>query len=243
MNQAEYYKITLPGEKLYPEGTLVEIKKITPFEQKKFFSDMMVAEESEKNSVMIDFVKTLVRCTGINFEDIYYPDLQFILYQIRTATYKLFPLKFYYTCEGCKQKQTVTIDTEKLEITEPPADMPTTILLDNHGEVAIRYKTIADDKRIDNFLKSKGLKSDDILMRVLVMDMLLLDRWQPLEETWNLATIGDITAQDTTRIENFIGQNAWGVKEEVTCKCQKCGKEVAVSYNMDPADFFSANNN
>ena len=60
------------------------------------------------------------------------------------------------------------------------------------------------------------------------------------EETYNLK----FTVTGTyIAIEEFISNHNWGVKEEIHAKCNKCGKEVAEGYNIDPASFFSANNN
>lgn len=239
--QPEYYNIDLPGKDLYPEGVKVEIKKITPFEQKKFFSLMSNAEEADMSKILVNFLKSLVRCEGVEFEDLYYNDLQFILYQVRAVTYKLFPLKIYTNCEHCGEKISVPVDVTKLEITGAPEGLTKTILLDNHGEVPIRPKKIKDDVAIDNFLKSQGLEVTDLAMRILVMDLLLLSDWQPLPELWNLAMMGDITVEDTVRIEQYLSDSLWGVKEEVKDVCRHCNKEVVVSYQLDAADFFSAN--
>ena len=50
-------------------------------------------------------------------------------------------------------------------------------------------------------------------------------------------------ADVSKRIEEFIEKHNWGVKEQIHTKCNKCGKEVAESYSIDPASFFSSNNN
>lgn len=243
MIQEEYYEIELPGKLNYSPDVKVEVKKITPFEQKKFYSQMVnAADEEAQDKVFLNFVKSLVKTTGIEFEDLYYPDYIFIIYQIREVTYKLFPLKFYYTCEDCGQKQSVEIKINELMIETLDEKIKDTIELDNFGEVAIRFKRIKDDNIVTDFLKSKNEDPTDIFMRLLVAELVLLDQWQPLEETWEMAKSGQITSQDITKIEEFIGKHNWGVKEEVKHKCQKCGKEVAESYNIDPASFFSVNN-
>lgn len=243
MIQQEYYKVELPGKLNYDSNVNVEVKKITPFDQKKFYSEMMTAQnEEEQDKIVLNFVKKLTKCENIEFEDLYYPDYIFLLYQIREVTYKLFPLKYYYTCPDCGQRQGAEIKISELQIESLDEKIKDIIELDEFGEVAIRYKTLKDDITVSEFLKKKGEKPDDIFMRILAAELLLLDKWQPLEETWEMAKTGQITAQDINRIEEFVANNSWGVKEEVKCKCQKCGKEVAESYNIDPASFFSANN-
>ena len=97
MIQAEYYEVELPGKHQYAPEVKVEIKKITPFEQKKFYSDFLTTEtDGDRQRVLQNFVKGLVKTTNIEFEDIFYPDYTYLLYQIREVTYKLFPLSFDY---------------------------------------------------------------------------------------------------------------------------------------------------
>jgi len=243
MAQAEYYSVDLPGAVNYDTPIKVEVRKITPFEQKKFYSNMVAADNEEaQDKVIKEFTKDLLKCEGITFEDLYYPDYVFLLYQIREVTYKLFPLKYYYTCPECGQRQSVEIKIDNLKINTLDDPLPKSIELEEFGEVAIRFKTVRDDKTVTDFLKQHGEKTDDIFMRILAAELLLLERWKPLEETWEMAKSGQITSQDISRIEEFIAKGDWGVIEEVSNKCPKCGKEVAESYSIDPASFFSANN-
>lgn len=235
----EYYDVHVPGEKLYPEGTTIKVKKVTPFEQKRFFSLMSMAEEHETSKVLLDFLRGLVVCEGVSFDDLYFFDLQYLLYQIRAVTYKLFPLKVYTNCDQCGEKISITIEPTELEIVELPEVVQKTVLLDNHGEIPIRPKKLKDDAVIDGFLKAQGFEVTDLAMRIMVMDLLTLSDWQPLPELWNMAQMGDITVEDTIRIEQYLSNTVWGVKEEVKQVCRHCGKEVVVSYQLDAADFFS----
>ena len=58
MLQPEYYDVDLPGKLNYDPGIKVEIKKITPFEQKKFYSQMVnAANEEAQDKVFLNFVK------------------------------------------------------------------------------------------------------------------------------------------------------------------------------------------
>ena len=243
MVQAEYYEVELPGKINYAPDVKVEVKKITPFEQKKFYSQMSNVETiEEQDKVVKNFVRGLVKCTNIEFEDLFYPDYIFLLYQIREVTYKLFPLKYYYNCPECGERQSVEIRITDLEIESLDDKLPEYVKLENLGEVPIRFKTIKDDDIVTNFLKQQGEDPSDIFMRILATELALLDRWKPLDETWEAAKVGIITTQDIAQIEEFATKHNWGVKEEIHTKCNKCGKEVAEGYNIDPASFFSANN-
>ena len=244
MLQPEYYDVDLPGKLNYGPGIKVEIKKITPFEQKKFYSQMVNVETvDEQDKIVKSFVKSLVKCENIEFENLYYPDYVFLLYQIREVTYKLFPLKYYYDCPECGQRQSFEIKIDNLEIESLDNKLPEFIELEGFGDVRIRFKTVRDDEYVTVFLKSINEDPSDIFMRILATELSLLDGWKTLEETWELAKCGLITTQDITKIEEFIEKHNWGVKEQIHTKCNKCGKEVAESYSIDPASFFSSNNN
>ncbi len=243
MVQSEYYTVELPGKINYAPDVKVEVKKITPFEQKKFYSQMVNVETiDEQDKIVKSFVKDLVKCENIEFGKLYYPDYIFLLYQIREVTYKLFPLKYYYECPECGQRQSAEIKIDTLEIESLDEKLPETIELENFGSVPVRFKTIKDDEEVSEFLKKQGEDPSDVFMRILATELSLLDGWKILEETWELAKAGYITTQDITNIEEFVTKHNWGVKEEIHTTCNKCGKEVAESYNIDPASFFSANN-
>ena len=241
----ETYSVELPGKILYPENAKFEIKKITPFDQKKFFSEMVNADKiEERNNVVINFVKKLITCENYSVDQIYYYDYVFLLYQIRAVTYKLFPIKVYTTCEECNHRYGVEIDVTKLAIeTLEEQNIFNKINLENFGEVEFRYKQLNDDLLVDNLLKKNNIDREDIFMRILALDAVLLSNWKSTDEVWNLILQGLITAEDLAQLENNFNKTIWGVKEELTCKCPKCGKEVVVPYTLDATDFFSTNNN
>ena len=140
------------------------------------------------------------------------------------------------TCPHCKNRIKVTLDPGALDIIEKD-DYPT-IMLENLGEQKIRYRKISDDIAIDQFLKSKNLNSEDPFYRTLVVDALVLDKWKPLEEVWDLMEKGDITVQDTLQIENALLTNTYGVKEEFTFECKSCKEEVTQAFELSLSDYF-----
>ena len=124
-----------------------------------------------------------------------------------------------------------------------PEDLPnlvTTIELENLGKTKIRNKTMRDDINIENFIKKQRLDSEDSYMRLLLLDLSLISTDHSLEELYDLAEKGEITASDIIDIESWFTENIWGVKEEVTIKCDKCGKEETRDYSLSLEDFFSA---
>lgn len=241
----ETYSVELPGKILYPENAKFEIKKVTPFEQKKFFSEMVSAETlEERNKVVIDFVKRLIICENYSTDKIYSFDYTFLLYQIRAVTYKLFPIKVYTTCEECEHRYGIEIEIPKLTIeTLEEKNIDNIINFENFGEVKFRYKQLDDDLLVDSLLKRNNIDREDIFMRILALDAVLLSDWKPIDEVWDLILQGLITAEDLAQLENKFNKTTWGVKEEINCKCPKCGKEVVVPYTLDATDFFSTNNN
>lgn len=239
--QVETYKIELPGKILYPSDAAFSVKKITPFEQKKFYSDMSVAETlEERNTAVRDLIKRLVICENYDLDNIYMPDFSFILYQIRAVTYKMFPLKVYTDCEGCGRKYSTPIEVTDLSIETLEEDkVVKEIELENFGAVPFRYKQIGDDATIERLVKKANMDSEDLFMRLLALDAVVLSDWKPVEEVWDLIANGEITVQDITKIEKTLSDFTWGVKEEIACRCPHCGKEVVVPYSLDATDFFS----
>lgn len=251
----EYYAIDIPGKMLYEKPFSVSIRKITPLEQKYILS--LSTKEQKTNKDFIDFIKKLVAIDNqeVHFEDLFWFDVQYILYRIRFATYSKFPVKLRFTCnnripseenpretERCGQQITHELKIEELKIYTPDdiEGLKTTVTLDNLGEVKIRQKTMADDLTIDNLIKKYKIDPEDIQMRLLLLDLCLISTEKSVDELYQLAMDGGLTAEDITTIEQWFTSTIWGVKEEVEVKCPKCGKEEIRSYSLALEEFFSA---
>ena len=238
----EYYKVNVPGEHLYDLEDGIQVRKITPIEQKRLVS-ILIRDEKDHTIEIIRFINTLIK--GIDPNELYWPDYYYLLYQMRLVTYKMFPIEFVCECPDCGEKQKVQLDVPQLEIDEVPDTYKknTKLYLENFGEVPFRYKKVKDDIMIAEFMKAHNIAEDDIAMIQLLYDLCLLSDWKPLEELWALAETGEITMQDIVVLEDFMTKCMWGVKEELKYTCRKCGKEVASSYEMQLADFFPSNFN
>ena len=97
-----------------------------------------------------------------------------------------------------------------------------------------------DDITIDDFAKKNQIDITDPQMRLLLLDLCLISTDKSLTELYALANDGTITAEDIVAIEDWFSKSIWGVKEEVTVKCPKCGKEESRAYMLALEDFFSA---
>ena len=249
----EYYAIDIPGKSLYDKEFNVSVRKITPLEQKYILS--LSTKEQKTNKDFIDFIKKLVMIDNpaMTFEELYWFDVQYILYKIRFVTYSKYPVKLKFTClntledeEGnrarCNQDivHELKIDELKIYTPEDIEGLKTKVVLDNFGEVDIRQKTMADDLTIDRITKKYKLDEKDLQMRLLLLDLCLISKNKSIDELYEAASNGDITAEDITTIEDWFTHTIWGVKEEVTVKCPKCGKEETRSYTLALEEFFSA---
>lgn len=248
----EYYAIDLPGKMLYDKEFTVSIRRITPIEQKFILS--LAQKQQKTNKDYIDFIKKLVMISDptIQFEDLYWFDIQFILYKIRFTTYEKYPIKLTFRCHGlienedeekvpCDQEITQELNIGDL-IINTPDDLPNltnTIVLNTLGETKIRQKIMRDDITIDDFCKNHKLDKTDTQMRLLLLDLCLISKEKSLEELYKLAEEGEITAEDIVSIEKWFTNTIWGVKEELTIKCPKCGKEESRGYILALEDFFS----
>ena len=98
---------------------------------------------------------------------------------------------------------------------------------------------MGDDILIDDFMEKNQLDQDP-QTRLLLVDLCLISNGRSLDEMWQLANDGTITAEDIIAIEDWFSKTIWGVKEEITVKCPKCGKESSRGYILALEDFFSA---
>lgn len=240
----EYYAIDLPGKSLYEKTFNTKIRRITPIEQKYILS--LSDKQQKTNKDYLDFIKKLVEFDNLDmkFEELYWFDLQYILYRIRFTTYEKYPLELSFTCneEGCHEKFTHKLDMGSMQILTPEdlPDFKTIITLTNLGEVKIRQKILQDDIDIDNFIKAHNMQADDIQTRLLLLDLCLISNGKSLDDMYTMAEQDTVTAADIIAIEKWFTDSVWGVKEFIDVRCPKCGKEASRAYFLRLEDFFSA---
>lgn len=245
----EYYAVDLPGKILYEKDFDVQIRKITPVEQKYIIS--LGQKEQRTNNDYIEFIKKLVLFNkeDVKLEDLFWFDVQYLLYRIRFTTYAKYPIKLTFKCLGkkedgsiCKTEIKQVLDMGNLIINTPDDNPNRTdkITLTNFGETKIRNKILGDDAAIDAMCEKLNISKSDTQMRLLLLDLCLISNGRPLEEMYDLAEKDLITAEDCVGIEDWFVNNIWGVKEEMLVKCPVCGKEESRGYSLALEDFFSA---
>ena len=241
----EYYAVDLPGKILYPKEFNASVRRITPIEQKYILS--LSQKQQRTNKDYIEFLKKLVAFDNpeMTFEELYWFDVQYLLYKFRFTTFALHLIKLVFRCdkEDCNEEIKINLNIGDIIPSEASdiEGLTTGIHLDNLGDTHIRQKTMGDDLVIDEFLKKhKEIANDDLQMRLLLLDLCLISNGRPLDEMWSLAEDGTLTAEDIMKIEDWFGKTIWGVKEEVKVKCPKCGKESSRAYVLALEDFFSA---
>lgn len=239
----EYYAIDLPGKILYQKQFNVSIRRITPIEQKFIIS--LGQKQQRTAQDYLNLIKNWVHFDNPNmtFEELYWFDVQYILYRIRFTTYEKHPLTLEFNCseEGCNGKITHTLNMGEL-IINTPDDLPeytSTINLSKLGPTSIRQKTIRDDIEIENFAKTKNLDETDLQVRLLLTDLCLISNGKSLNEMYALCEDGTISVEDIVEVETWFTKNTWGVKEEAKVKCPVCGKEASRDYILTLEAFFS----
>lgn len=245
----ETYAVDLPGKILYDKDFSVSIRKITPIEQKYIIS--LGQKQQRSNKDYIEFLRKLVifNKEDVKLEDLFWFDVQYLLYRIRFTTYAKYPIQLTFKCLGvredglpCTQEIKKALDMGNLIINTPDDNPNRTdkITLTNFGETKIRNKILGDDIEIEKMFKKLGLKDDDQQMRLLLLDLCLIANGRTLDEMYDLADKGMITAEDIVEIEKWFLNNVWGVKEEMMIQCPTCGKEESREYTLALEDFFSA---
>lgn len=246
----EYYAIDLPGKILYKKEFNTEIRRITPIEQKFIIS--LSQKQQKTNKDYLNFIKKLIKFDNpeMTFEELFWFDVQYILYRIRFTTYEKYPIKLSFECDNYNEETNTTCGKEfeqelrmgDLEIVTPD-DLPelsNIITLEKLGDMPIRNKIINDDLIIEDFAKKRNIDINDVQMRLLLLDLCLISDTKPLAALYDLAENGDITVNDIMAIEEWFTKNIWGVKEEIKIKCPKCGKEASRGYILSLEDYFSA---
>ena len=234
----EYKATDLPGKIAYEKPFNVKIRCITPVEQKYILS--LSQKEQKTAKEYMEFLKKLIQIDNpeVTFEDLYWFDVQYLLYKIRYLTYAKYPIKLAFRCDECGEEITKELEIGELQIDEPNIEN-NKITLDNLGEIKIRNKTVRDDLDIEIFTKRNKIDPEDIQTRLLLIDLCLIKGNKNLEDIYHMAENGDITASDIIQIEKWLETNVWGVKEELKVKCNHCGKEVSRGYMLSIEDFFS----
>lgn len=235
----EYLATDLPGKSLYDQEFSVQIRRITPIEQKYILS--LSQKEQKSTRDYMEFLKKLIMIDNpmVKFEDLYWYDVQYLLYRIRHLTYTKYPIKLGFRCPECGATIRHDLEIGQLNINEPE-NIQRTITLDNLGEIAIRNKLVSDDLVIDEYAKKHNIDiTNDVQMRLLLLDLCLISKDKSIEELYPLAESGELTANDIITIEQWFEDNTWGVDEEVTLTCPKCKKEVSRGYLLSIEDFFS----
>lgn len=241
---AEYTAIDLPGKILYKKPFSVSIRKITPIEQKYIIS--LTQKEQDSSKDYLNFIKKLITFDNpeMTFEELFWFDLQYILYRIRFVTYAKYPIRLRFKCtnEDCGEEVKFALNMGDLAIYTPDdvEGLITEIELEKLGTTEIRNKTVGDDLVIDTFMDKHGMDKTDLQLRLLLLDLCIISNGKSLEEMYKLAEDDEITAADITAIEEWFTKAIWGVKEEIKIKCPKCGKEESRGYYLTLEDFFSA---
>ena len=244
----QYMAVDLPGQMLYEKEFSVKIRKITPIEQKYIIS--LSTKEQRTSKDYLDFLKKLIVISDpeVQFEDLFYFDLRYILYRIHFVTYSAHPFKLEFVCGKetdagqCNQKIIKELNANELVI-HTPDDLPElidTIELENLGTLHIRNKILRDDITIENFIRTNKLDPNDLQINILLLDLCAISVDRDIKELYAAACTGELTVEDIIKIEDWINNTVWGVDETVNIKCPVCGMEESREYFLSLEDFFSA---
>lgn len=244
----EYYTTDLPGKKLYDIPFITKIRKVNIMEI-KYASSLFQKQEATVKEYM-DFITKFIEFDNpeMNVSKLFWYDLQYLLYQIRYRTFKNYPIKLSFACDGkkedgsdCEKEFQVPLDIGALIPIEPSdiEGFTDTIELENLGKVKIRAKLVEDDIKIEEFAKQKDLSLDDIDTLIMLSNFCAITTSLTLEEVYEYAQDGTLTIEDLMKIEDWRLKNVWGMKEEIKVKCPVCGKEEVRPFKLSLTDYFS----
>lgn len=239
----EFSPTDFPGKPLYDKQFNIEIKKVTPIEQKYILS--LSQKESRTSKDYVEFLKKLIRFDNpeMTLEELYWFDLQYLLYKIRYVTYNKYPIKLSFECEDCNANIIEELNIGELEINEPDLEKSRELDFETLGKIKVRNKKVKDDITIETFIKKHNLDENDLQTKLLILDLCLISENEQfnnnIENAYMAAEQGDISVQDIAAVEDWFINDIWGFNEQLLVKCKKCGKEVSKRYYLSIEDFFS----
>lgn len=234
-NDANYYQIEgLPsGCKFYPENTKIYGRPLKVLEVKQLSS---INEENADNIINSILKKTI---KGINIDDILIADKLYIVFWLRSNTYKESGYMMKYKCGTCKQETQHEFLLEHLGI----RNIPDTFSLDklefqlkNKDKIVFGFPTIKQERIVDEFKVTassyiSNIDSDIVGLCVLIKTI----NGEPktmLEKYNYIITLEPILY---AYLVSYISKWSFGINPFVNVTCEHCGggSVMGVTFQSD----------
>ena len=234
-NDANYYKVEgLPsGGKFYPEGTEIYGRPLKVLEVKQLSS---INEENADN-IINSVLKKAIK--GINVDDILIADKLYIMFWLRSNTYKESCYTMKYNCNTCKQDAQFEFLLEHLGIRSiDKAFTPEKLTFEmkgNKDRISFSFPVIKQERIADEFKTNAtyitNVDSDIVGLCVLIKT--INGEQSTMLDKYNYITT--LNPMDYAYLISYINKWSFGINPFVNVTCEHCGgtSVMGVSFQGD----------
>lgn len=234
-NEANYYKIEgLPsGGKFYPEGTEIYGRPLKVLEVKQLSS---INEENADN-IINSVLKKAIR--GISVDEILIADKLYIMFWLRSNTYRESGYMMKYNCGTCKQDAQNEFLLEHLAIKNIHADFTmdklTFELRGNKDKLSFAFPTIREERVADEFKANASYITniDEDIVGLCVLIKTINGEKTSMLEKYNY--IVNLDPMDYAYLISYVSKWSFGINPFVNVICEHCGgaSVMGVSFQSD----------
>jgi hypothetical protein len=235
--EKSYFPIKLPGDKLY--SSEIEIRQFGP--------DEVAHYDRLKRSGSEIALRSLVGSTlkGIEIDDLYDPDLTYIMMWHRVNSFTHFPMKLPWECPTCEEKNNNDLDVTKVVSKEVPEDY------DSGGmaydlpcglPVILRLQKVNDEIKARKMLSELAVlnPTEDMYRKAEMCMLMEYDENYNSREKWELVDKA-FGVEDLFAIDGFKQEFAFGPSTVMNCGCKKCGGQTQVGFRFSIMEFLPSN--
>lgn len=233
---SNYWKITgLPSKgKFYPAGTEILGRPMKVLEVKKISS----INEENGDFVLNDIVRKTTK--GLPVEEMYVADKLFIIFWLRSNSYRESGYVVPFVCPKCEKKSEYHFEVSTLEVQEISDNFSpdNNYKMINGDTVKYDYLKVKDEIYIDRFKELNRAAIGDIDAELLAMAQMIKSingKEQTLLQKYYW--IVELAPGDYAYLRSLMEKSGMGIKPYVNVTCKDCGGNAPIGVSFR-ADFF-----
>lgn len=198
--------------------------KFKPFDVKAQ-KNLLIAQQSEDSTVMVDTLKSVIRdciIDEIDVDSLAIFDLEFLFLQIRAKSVGEM-VDLLFTCDECEEQTKLSFDLTKIQVITPEGHTAKIDLGDNMG-IVMKYPDISLLKKMDNFDVNDVTLVFDIITSCVdyVYDAEQVHYAKEHTKAELEEFIEGLSTQQFANIQRFF-ETMPRLQQKVVYDCPKCG--------------------
>lgn len=220
--------------RLYPEGTRIIGRPLKVLEIKK----LATINEGNADYIINDILKRTIK--GIDIENIYEQDKLFIIFWLRSMSYRDSGFVVDFKCPKCQKDSSYHFEIANLEVKtlSDSYDVNKILTLPSGNKISLKFLTVADEMKLDRFkeINDKTIgQMDDGLLRLAAMVQTIDGQEKSISEKYMF--IIDMSPSDFSYINAYIEKFGMGIQPYMNIDCVGCGGRSQQGITFQP-DFF-----